>query len=341
MKANENNFNQGIIKLLISLVISLIVIVYFFLKEFKFEALLLYRPGLKEASFLILALLFILLRDVGMTWRFRMMSDNQLSLKSALNVHLLSEFTTAVTPAAIGGSSLVMLFLKAEGVDLGKGVTITMVNLFLDELFFIIICPIILFFVPLDGLFNTSGLLTNTINTLFWSVYLGFVVWTAIISVGLFFRPSIITNMIMLVFRLRLLEKWRSKAISFTANLRTASVEIRIKKIKFWLKLFGLTLLTWSARFLVVNMLFLAFQSHINHWIVYGRQIILWMVIHLTPTPGGSGFYEYMFKYYYSDIISNASQLLIIIAVWRILTYYIYLIAGAFLVPKWLKFKSK
>lgn len=341
MKSKENEFNFGILKLLIPVIIGFVVIIFLFLKEFKYETLLSYRPGLKEAFFLLVALLFMLLRDVGMTWRFRIISDNQLSMKSALNVHLLSEFTTAVTPAAIGGSSLVMLFLKKEGVDFGKGIAITLINLFLDELFFIIICPIILFFVPFGELFNNSTILTGTINTLFWSVYFGFVLWTAIIFVGLFIRPTIITNMISLIFNFRFLRKWKPKSISFISNLLTASVEIRHQKIGFWLRLFGLTVLTWSARFLVVNMLFLAFQSHINHWIVYGRQIILWMVIHLTPTPGGSGFYEYMFKYYYSDIISNASQLLIIIAVWRIITYYIYLIAGTFIIPNWLKSGSK
>ena len=341
MKSKENEYNFRIIKLLIPVIIGFVVIVFLFLNEFKYETLLSFRIGLNELLFLFFALLFMFLRDVGMTWRFRIMSDNQLSLKSALNVHLLSEFTTAVTPAAIGGSSLVMLFLKREGVDFGKGVTITMINLFLDELFFIFICPIILFFVPFSELFNNTSVITDTINTLFWSVYSGFVVWTVLIFIGLFIKPTIITNMISLIFKLRFLNKWEPKSSSFITNLLTASVEIRRKKIAFWLKLFGLTLLTWSARFLVVNMLFLAFQSQINHWIVYGRQIILWMVIHVTPTPGGSGFYEYMFKYYYSDIISNASELLIIIAVWRLITYYIYLIAGTFIVSNWLKLSSK
>lgn len=341
MKSTENEISFGVLKLLIPVIIGFVVIIFLFLREFKYETLLSYELGLKEALFLLVALLFMLLRDVGMTWRFRIISDKQLSMKSALNVHLLSEFTTAVTPAAIGGSSLVMLFLKREGVDYGKGVAITMINLFLDELFFIVICPIILFFVPFEALLNNSTVITDTINTLFWSVYFGFVLWTIIIFVGLFIRPTIITNIISLIFNFRFLRKYKPKSISFISNLLTASVEIRGQKMGFWLRLFGLTVLTWSVRFLAVNMLFLAFQSDINHWIVYGRQIILWMVIHLTPTPGGSGFYEYMFKYYYSDIISNASQLLIIIAVCRIITYYIYLIAGTFVIPNWLKPGSK
>jgi len=341
MKLKDNEINLGIFKLLIPIIIGFVVIVFLFLKEFKYDTLFSYRPGLKEGFFLLFALLLMLLRDAGMSWRFRIMSDNKLSLKSALNVHLLSEFTTAVTPAAIGGSSLVMLFIKREGLDYGKGVAITMINLFLDELFFIIICPIIIFFVPFGELFNNSTLITSTINTLFWSVYAGFIVWTAVIFVGLFIQPKIITNFITLIFNIRFLSKWKPKSINFIANLLNSSIEIQRKKIGFWLRLFGLTVLTWSARFLVVNMLFLAFQSDINHWIVYGRQIILWMVIHLTPTPGGSGFYEYMFKNYYSDIVSNTSQLLIVIAVWRIITYYMYLLTGTIIIPKWLKFKSK
>jgi uncharacterized protein (TIRG00374 family) len=284
-----------------------------------------------------MAVIFMLMRDAGMIWRFRIMSDHQLSWRSAFNVHILSEFTSAVTPSAIGGSGLVMLFMKKEGVDFGKGVAVTITNLFLDELFFIIICPLILIFVPFSDLFNSSNVVTGTISTLFWSVYAGFLLWTVIIFVGLFIRPSLITQTLSNVFSMRFLKKWKHKVDEFSSELLISSVEIAKKKISFWLRLLGLTIFTWSCRFLVVNMLFLAFESHLNHWIIFGRQLILWMVIHLTPTPGGSGFYEYMFNNYYGDILPHPGQLLIIIAVWRILTYYNYLIAGTMIIPRWMK----
>ncbi len=340
-KQNEFQFNFSFIKLLLPVFLGLGVIIWLFVNEFKHETIIPFHLGIREVFFLLLAFALMLVRDGGMIWRFRIMSGNQLSWRSAFNVHILSEFTSAITPSAIGGSSLVMLFLKKEGILLGKGVTITMINLFFDELIFVIFCPIILLFVPFSEIFNSSSVLTSTISTLFWSVYAGYVFWTAFLFIGLFVRPTMISSLISLIFKLKFLKKWEHKTDNFTSNLLTSSIEISKRKLKFWLEIFGLTILTWTARFMVVNMLFLAFMSKIDHLVVFGRQIILWMVIHLTPTPGGSGFYEYMFNNYFSDILPQAYQLLIIIAVWRILTYYNYLIAGTLIVFKWLKPKPK
>jgi glycosyltransferase 2 family protein len=340
MGNKQNDFTFSAFKLILPVFLGLGVIVWLFLKEFDPQSLATFKPGGKAIFFLFLAVIFMLLRDAGMIWRFRIMSDHQLSWRSAFNVHILTEFTSAITPSAVGGSGLVMLFMKKEGVDFGKGVAVTITNLFLDEIYFIIVCPLILLFVPFYELFNTSTTVTGTISTLFWSVYVVFLAWTFILFIGLFFRPTIITNSLLKIFDLRFLKKWKPKVESFSTDLLISSIEISKKKIGFWLRLLGLTIFNWTCRFMVVNMLFLAFESHINHWIVFGRQLILWMVIHLTPTPGGSGFYEYMFNNYYGDILPQTGQLLIIIAIWRIITYYNYLIAGIVIIPHWMKPKN-
>lgn len=341
MAEKQNEFQFNLIKLLLPIILGIGVIIWLFINEFKYETIISFQLGYQEIFYLLLAFALMLVRDGGMMWRFRIMSGKQLSWRSAFNVHILSEFTSAITPSALGGSSLVMLFLKKEGILLGKGVTITMINLFFDELIFVIFCPIILLFVPFSEIFNSSSVLTSTISALFWTVYAGYVFWTAFLFIGLFVRPTMISSFFTLIFKFKIFKKWQYKADNFKSNLLSSSAEISKKKLKFWLEIFGLTILTWTARFMVVNMLFLAFISQINHIVIFGRQMILWMVIHLTPTPGGSGFYEYMFNNYYSDILPQATQLLIIIAVWRILTYYNYLIAGTLIVSKWLKPKKK
>jgi len=62
----------------------------------------------------------------------------------------------------------------------------------------------------------------------------------------------------------------------------------------------------------------------------------------ISPTPGGSGFAELILGRYISDTIpADASYVgsiaLAIAIIWRIISYYPYLIIGASLVPGWIQ----
>ena len=57
----------------------------------------------------------------------------------------------------------------------------------------------------------------------------------------------------------------------------------------------------------------------------------------VSPTPGGSGFSEYMFNQYYADFFPIAGTALVIAFIWRIITYYLYLAIGVCVIPGWLK----
>ena len=61
----------------------------------------------------------------------------------------------------------------------------------------------------------------------------------------------------------------------------------------------------------------------------------------VCPTPGGSGLGEWLFTQYYADMISTATLAMIIMLLWRVVSYYIYLVLGLALVPVWLKKKKE
>lgn len=98
------------------------------------------------------------------------------------------------------------------------------------------------------------------------------------------------------------------------------------------------TAVTWLARFCVVNSLFLAFSYVAPQTIVFARQFVVWTLLFISPTPGGSGLSEWLFTNYYGDLIGGDRSVALIIAVcWRLLTYYLFLFTGAFLIPSWLR----
>lgn len=323
-------------QVLIPVGIGIIVIGWLFLREFDPSTFSNVRFTFGSVAFLFLAFLFILGRDFGMMWRFRTMTDKELSWKQAFNIQILNEFTSAVTPAAVGGSAFVVLFLNKEGISVGRSTAIMIANLFLDELYFIIICPVVFLFVPMVELFNVSSVITSTIGVIFWSVYAVLFLWTSILFVGLFLRPELIAGFFKLVFKLPFLNRFQAKIDTFSVSMISSSIEIRKKSPWFWVKAFGTTTLSWTSRFLLVNALFMAFTPINNHLIIFGRQLLLWVVMIVSPTPGGSGVSEFAFREYYNDLALGSGPILVIILIWRLISYYLYLLLGILVLPKWI-----
>jgi uncharacterized protein (TIRG00374 family) len=266
-----------------------------------------------------------------------MMTANQLSVNRALRVNILREFSTAVMPVAVGGGGLLIVFLNREGINAGRSATIAMMNLFLDDLFFILSCLTVFLLVSPGALFNHTSVIASTAEVVFWIVFPLLCVWTGILYIGLFRCPNRIAWFFRYVFRLKILHRWESQMATFTGNMTDASKDIGKRSVGFWLKSFLATALTWSSRFLVVNALFMAFTTAGNPLIIFGRQIMLWLIMVISPTPGGSGLSEIAFKEIYNDLALDAGSILLIICIWRLITYYTYLFAGIILIPNWIK----
>ena len=325
-------------QVLFPVLLGLFVIAWLFLDEFDPDVFLTFNFTFGSVLFLVLAFVLMLTRDFGMMWRFRLLTDRDLSWKQAFHINVLSEFTSAVTPAVVGGSSLVVIFLIKEGINAGRSTTIMFVNLLLDELFFLVVCPLVFLFIPLKELFNSSSVIVSTFAVVFTGLYFTRLVWTIIMFIGIFKRPGWIRNMLLTLFTLPVLRRWYAKVDLLTNNLVQASKDIGNRSFWFWMEAFGTTLLTWTARFLVVNAVFMAFNPvQINHLIVFARQMVLWVYMVISPTPGGSGITEYAFKEYYSDVFSSASAIIFVTFVWRIISYYLYLLLGILVIPNWIK----
>jgi glycosyltransferase 2 family protein len=331
-------------QVLIPVLLGLFVIGWLFLDEFDPAVFASFDFNYLSVLFILLAFLLMSVRDFGMMWRFRLLTDKNLSWRQSFHINILSEFTSAVTPIAVGGSSLVVIFLIKEGINAGRSTTIMFVNLFLDELFFLVACPIVFLFIPINQIFNSSSVIVSTFFIVFTSLYFSRLIWTVILFTGIFKRPNWIKHILLAIFKLPILRRWYSNVDLLTNNLVQASDDIGNRSYGFWFKAFGMTILTWSARFLVVNAVFMAFNPvHINHLVIFARQMILWLLMAVSPTPGGSGVSEYAFKEYYTDIFSSASAIIVVTLVWRIISYYFYLLLGILIIPNWIKksFKKK
>lgn len=331
-----------LIKAVVPAVIGIAVVVWLFVRDFNPEAWSLLRFEPRTIVALAAACLFVVGRDFGLAWRFRAVTDRSLSWRRAFRVDILCAFTSAITPSAVGGSALAIFYLNREGVDVGRATALTLTTLFLDEMFFVVFCPLLFIFIPVGELFGAvaDNAFLHGVELVFWLVYAGIVVWTSILFIGILARPQWLQKAVRWLFAKRLLRRWQPAATVMMDNMRATSAWVKAQSRRWWLEVFGATTLSWFSRYFIVNALFWGFVPAASGLLVFGRQFIVWVTLMVSPTPGGSGISEWLFTNYYGDLIGDLTAALVLAMIWRILSYYIYLLAGVILAPSYFAAKS-
>lgn len=292
--------------------------------------------------FLLLSVALIVIRDLSGMGRLYLLADKKLGFGALFRIRMLYEFTSAVTPSAAGGSTLEMIFINREGISFGRSTAICIMSLFLDELSLVLLFPLVFLFFPIDIFFQVAGEASASIASLFAIGYFAKLIWVSILFVGIFVKPQVISWLISRIFSIKWLKKWKLKAFRTAVDIKACSKEMRHKSAGFFIANILLSMLLWVSRFLIVNALIMAFVTasdsltFVDQVIIAVRQGIVLVVMMIAPTPGGSGFIEVMFETYLGEFIPVGMVSLIIVSVWRMLTYYNYLIIGAIITPKWI-----
>jgi glycosyltransferase 2 family protein len=336
-------------KIILPVIIGLAVIGWFITKDINSEVLSYLVFTWKSVFWLLVAWLCMICRDLGYIIRIRILSEKDLTWKQAFKVIMLWEFTSAITPSTVGGTAVAVIFLHKEGLTVGRSTAVVLATSFLDELYFVIMLPLLLLLVGKAALFTTSlqGTGISFLNELVLFSTIGYTViflWVLLVGYGLFINPEGIRKLIINFFRLPLIRRWHGAAVRAGDDIVESSHELRKRKFSFWLKAVTATFLSWTARYWVVNAILVAFFTINNHFLIFARQLVTWIMMIISPSPGGSGFAELILGRYISDQIpvdpAVAGSIAIAVAIiWRIISYYPYLIIGAMIVPGWIESK--
>jgi uncharacterized protein (TIRG00374 family) len=163
-------------------------------------------------------------------------------------------------------------------------------------------------------------------------------------ALGLFYKPRVFKWVLIKIFSIKFLRKWKHDAQEYGNQIIQASQELSGKNWKYWLPLILVTIFIWSSRYLMLNALISAYVplSISENVIVFARQVIMWIVMMISPTPGSSGTAEFFFGQFFTQFLGTYTFVASIL--WRLLTYYPYLLLGAIFLPRWIKqvfFKKK
>lgn len=301
---------------------------------------------------ILMAIFAMAMRDVAYMYRIRVLTDYILSWRQSFRVIMLWEFASALTPSVVGGSGVAMFIINREGITLGRSTAIVLVSALLDELFYILTVATVLLAIGTSNLFPVElqksffGVSFGT-RALFWIGY-GFIcLLTMGILVGIFFIPRTFKYLLLQIFRLPILRRWRYQVIQIGDDIITTSKELRTKPAMYWVKSFGSTYLSWTARYLVVNFLILAFitpdsalvNGIADHILIYARQLVMWVIMLISPTPGSAGIAEFAFSSFLKEFIP-LGLVGALALIWRLISYYPYLFIGAVILPRWLRLTS-
>jgi glycosyltransferase 2 family protein len=327
-------------RIIIPIVIGLGVALFLFIRNFDSNSFSLVSWTWYTSLWIFLALLMMALRDLAYMYRIRVLTNYELSWRKAFDVILLWEFASSVTPSVVGGTPIAIYIVNKEGINLGRTTAIVLITSLLDELFFIIMVPIMYFLLwnkelfPVDSaaLFN----LKTGSNIIFLTSYFLIVFYCCFISYGIFINPQGIKKLLVKLFHLPVLKKWADGAEKTGNEILLASQEMKGMPASYWIKSGMATFASWTARYLVINCIIAAFVLNADHVLIYGRQLIMWIIMLISPTPGGSGIAEYAFSVYLREFIPGGLSSTLAL-LWRMVSYYPYLFIGAVLLPSWLQ----
>ncbi|MFO0496282.1 MAG: YbhN family protein [Flavobacteriia bacterium] len=297
--------------------------------------------SVQSLIWLSLAFLFMALRDVFYMIRIRTLTGHSLTWGASFHVIMLWEFASALSPGVMSGAAVAMFILKKERIPLGKATAAVMVTAILDNLFFILLIPVVFFLFGGELLFPSGNIGLSSAYWIFWGGFSIITLLFLFFFITLFIYPRFIKVVFQFIFSIPLFNRWKVGALKTAEEIQLSSVEMKGFRSLKWLKIIGSTFASWISRFFVINFLLAAFVPIYfkEHLLVFAKQFILWLFMRMSPTPGGSGLAEYAFGELMAPFGKSAFVILGLAFLWRILSYYSYLIIGAIILPRWLRKK--
>ncbi len=331
----------------IPVTISVIVSAYLIYSNFSVKSFAKLSFSATVLVGLFIALATVMMRDAAYMYRIRLLTGNKLSWWVSLQVILLWEFGSAITPGAVGGIALALFILRKEGISYGQTTATIILATILDNLAFIIVFSLLLLiygnsmfsvstFCPdLEGHFILQGL--QSLSKGAWIIYFLQIGITMLLSFGLFVNPQKAKNIFFKLSEKKLLSRFEKKLKQLGEDLVTTSLTFLHQPKTFWLKAIAITIITWVSRYALVNGLVIAFSGEtFSQLEVFARQYVLWTFLLLPSTPGASGLAELSFIAMNCEFFPEGTSAFVA-TIWRMFNYYIYIILGIVVLPRWLK----
>lgn len=317
---------------IILLIIITILVLYFSLKDnFKetVNQILTMNIWYLLIAFILL-IIFWILRSYPM-YCFSKKINKDFKYSSAIMLTLRTQFFNAITPFATGGQPYQIYYLKKAGLDYASSTSVVLENFIVYQIALVLLGLIALFSNQIFHVFNKVQLLQQLIA-------LGFIINTLVIVVMFVvafsekMNKKLINLGIKSLTKLRIvkdkentLKKWDENINKFHNSAKILLKDKKTFLLNIFCNFVALCSLYLIPLFVLYSMgNFDAFNAGIA--IITSAYIMI--IGSFVPIPGATGGLEYGFVQFYGNFVTG-STLSALMLVWRFITYYFGMIAGA------------
>jgi len=328
-------------KIIIPVLLGVGVVFYFFWQQFDIDNFKALRWDARALLWMGFAVIALCIRHFAYMMRLWLLSDQLFSLKKCFELVFIWEFSSAVSPTSFGGSAVALYVLSKEKLSGAKTTALVLYATITDNVFFVVSLPILLFFLGpnmiapgVDSIFGG-----NVWATSLFTAYSIMLVMGGFLIYGTFINPKQVKYFLAWITTWGWLKRFHESAVKLGDDFIVTAKEMRTRTIWFHLSVLGTTSTAWLCRFFLVSCLIIGLTDvstdFFTQLTIYARMKSMFIIMLVSPTPGGAGFAEFGVQAFLKDIIDPTSAITIAV-IWRLMTYYLYLFVGAAVVPNWI-----
>lgn len=331
-------------RIILPILLGLAAVGYLFWRHFDLEEFSRINWTAHTYFWLFTAVALSVLWHLTYSYRLRELTLKEFSWWKSIELIAIWEFSSAVSPTSLGGSAVAFFILAQEKLPAARTATIVLYTIVLDSMFLLTTVPI-LYIIFGNGILRPGA--ETFADAGIWGLYflIAFLImltYTLPFIYGLFINPAKLEQFLGAVTNNRLLRRYHEKARVFGHDMAVASRNLKKHDWRFHAKAIASTIVVWTLRFLIISSLLIAFLPDLpldprTQFELYARLETMFFVIAFSPTPGGAGLIDLVFSGFLTDYIHNPTQGAMIATIWRLISYYIYLFLGAFIVPNWIR----
>ncbi len=330
-------------RMIIPILLGLGVVAWLVLRNFDFEKIKQIHWTFATFGWILLAFALMILRHLAFSARMWVLAQGHFSFLKCIELVLIFEFSLCITPTTAGGAAVSLFVLTQERLSAARTTTIVLYKVVLDTLFFVGTFPILFAIngakVIRPGMESLSD--GNWESRLFFFSYAGMVTYGLFLFYGLFINPSVIRGFLVGATRIPFLKRFRPRMEKLGSEIVLASADMKNIGWRQHAAAFGATWIAWTCKFILISCLIYGIDhptmTFAREVLLYSRLQAMFIIMALSPTPGGAGIAEGLFYPFLHDFLSNLEIATVIALIWRLMSYYLYLALGAVVVPNWIR----
>jgi len=327
-------------KVVLPILIGVAVISFLFFRQFDSEEFAKISWTGSTLVFLLIAGMFLTARIGFYALRLYILSQGVFSFLKCVQLIFLWEFSSAVSPTNVGGSAVALFILSQEKIGAAKTTAIVIYTIVLDTIFFLLCIPIWVMVYGADILGpgnQTFGGLEITLLTAYGVMFL----YGLFFAYGLFIKPQTLQRLLTAISKLSFMHRLQDKIEQLGEDIVVTSKALMNQSLNYHLGAFLSTVGAWSSRFFLIIAIIIGITKSVPLQVsaifeLYARIQTLFVMMAVSPTPGGAGFAEILFGSILADYVPSGISL-VVASIWRLMAYYFFLLMGIIIFPQWLR----